>query len=111
MVYLVMKMNNLIEQKAYYSTLFSYYGKLLTDKQQELFVAYYEEDYSLAEIAESLNISRNAVHDALQKAIKNLEEFESTLKLVEKASERAKLYEKYNNKETKELIEKLKEME
>lgn len=104
-------MNNLIEKKTYYSTLYSFYGELLTDKQKEIFVAYYEEDYSLAEIAESFNISRNAVHDALKTSIKNLESFEEKLQLMKKSIKRNEYYEKYLNSETCELINKLKEME
>ena len=105
-----MKMNNLIEKKTYYNILFSYYGELLTDKQKEVFVAYYEEDYSLSEIAESLSISRNAVHDALKTCIKNLEHFEEVLKLNEKNIQRNNIYKEYLNENTIELINKLKEM-
>lgn len=106
-----MKMNNLIEKKTYYNILFSYYGELLTQKQKEIFIAYYEEDYSLSEIAESLGISRNAVHDALKTCIKNLEHFEEVLKLYKKNIERNSLYKEYSNEFTSELINKLKEME
>ena len=70
MVYLVKRMSNLIEKKTYYSNLYSFYGNLLTEKQQEIFIAYYEEDYSLSEIAESFEISRNAVHDTLKKYVR-----------------------------------------
>ena len=111
MVYLVKRMSNLIEKKTYYSNLYSFYGNLLTEKQQEIFIAYYEEDYSLSEIAESFEISRNAVHDTLKKVCKNLEYFESKLELLKKSSLREELFNKYNNEYTKELIEKLKEME
>ena len=104
-------MSNLIEKKTYYSNLYSFYGNLLTEKQQEIFIAYYEEDYSLSEIAESFEISRNAVHDTLKKVCKNLEYFESKLELLKKSSLREELFNKYNNEYTKELIEKLKEME
>lgn len=104
-------MNDQLEKIAHYAVLFSYYGKLLTKKQQDLFSAYYEEDYSLAEIAESFNISRNAVYDAIKTACKNLDEFENVLKLNEKDNKRNELFEKYENEHTKELIEKLKEME
>ena len=107
----MIKMNNLIEKKTHYNILFSYYGDLLTEKQKEVFIAYYEEDYSLAEIAESLGISRNAVHDALKTCIKNLEHFEEVLKLNEKSTIRNNLYQEYLNESTQELINKLKEME
>ncbi len=104
-------MNNSLEKKTYYNILFSYYGELLTDKQKEIFISYYEEDFSLAEIAEGLNVSRNAVHDALKTCIKNLEHFEEVLKLYEKTNKKNELYSKYQNEYTEELINKLKEME
>ena len=112
MAYLVKKMNDLLEQKIHYSTLFSYYGGLLTERQQAIFKAYYEEDYSLAEIGEAFGISRNAVHDCLKQATSNLEQFESVLHLVELNAKREAIYEKYKEQGTKEeLIKDLKEME
>lgn len=38
--------------------LFDFYGELLTDRQKEFFDLYYNEDLSLAEIAENAGISR-----------------------------------------------------
>ena len=38
--------------------LFDYYGECLTDKQRELFDFYYNEDFSLAEVAQNVGISR-----------------------------------------------------
>ena len=113
MVSLVMKMNDLMLKKAHYSALFSYYGALLTKKQQELFVAYYEEDYSLAEISESFQISRNAVYDHLCKATQKLDQLEANLKLLEKATKRQALMASYENNQIgkEEFLNKLKEME
>lgn len=77
-------MSDSIEKKAYYAILFEYYKELLTDKQIETFVCYYNEDYSLSEIASEFNVSRNAVWDTLKKVISLLEYYESKLKLYEK---------------------------
>lgn len=55
------------EKKAWYNQLFDLYGDLLTDKQQSYFKLYYFEDYSLQEIAEVFEVSRNAVFDQLKK--------------------------------------------
>lgn len=105
-------MTNTLEKKVYYSQLFHIYGKLLTTKQQELFIAYYEEDYSLQEIADEFGISRNAVHDALKNAIKNLENFEEILNLLKKNERLDAIIEKYQNqKEFEPIITELKEME
>ena len=39
--------------------LFDFYGEILTDRQKEFFDLYYNEDLSLAEIAENYGISRH----------------------------------------------------
>lgn len=62
--------------------LFDFYGPLLTDRQQELVRAYYQEDLSLGEIAEVAQISRQAVHDQIKRAELSLAEYESRLGLV-----------------------------
>lgn len=77
-------MSENIDKKAYYAILFEYYKELLTSKQIETFICYYNEDYSLAEIAEEFNISRNAVWDTLKKVVILLEQYEEKLKLYEK---------------------------
>lgn len=69
------------------SMLFDYYGQLLSDRQYEIFRLYYEEDYSLSEIAKEFDISRQGVHDALKKAEVSLTSFEDKLKLIAKHEE------------------------
>ena len=48
--------------------LFDFYGELLTDRQKEFFDLYYNEDLSLAEIAENAGISRQGVRDVIVRA-------------------------------------------
>ena len=55
------------------------YGSLLTDKQFEMLNDYYNNDYSLAEIAENYSITRQAVRDDLKKGEKKLYNFEEKL--------------------------------
>lgn len=50
------------------SLLFDYYGNLLPERQRLYFDLYYNQDFSLAEIAEQEGISRQGVHDALSRA-------------------------------------------
>lgn len=82
---------NELEKTNHVNMLIDMYGDLLTDKQQEYLAMYYEEDLSLAEIAEVLNVSRNAVYDQLRRALKILEQYEANLGLLKKHQERLKL--------------------
>ena len=50
------------------SLLFDYYGELLTEKQRTCFELYYNQDFSLGEIAGEAGISRQAVYDTLARA-------------------------------------------
>ena len=57
--------------------LFDYYGELLTDRQRMCFDLRHNQDLSLAEIAEELDVSRQGVHDNLSRAealLRNMEE-------------------------------------
>ena len=59
--------------------LYDYYGELLTEKQRQLFDLYYNQDYSLSEIASEAGISRQGVHDTLARAGELLESYETAL--------------------------------
>ena len=69
------------------ATLFDYYGNLLADRQRDCFDLYYNEDYSLAEIAELKGISRHGVWDAIRHADERLMEFEEKTGLVRRIQE------------------------
>ena len=73
------------------SLLFDFYGSMLTAKQQLIMELFHEEDYSLAEIAEKLDISRQAVYDAFKKAKSSLLHYEQKLRLMEKFVENGKV--------------------
>ncbi len=71
--------------KVYEETLlFDYYGELLTERQRAVCRLHLAEDWSLAEIAEELSVSRQAVHDTLKKAFAALNEYENKLHMVER---------------------------
>lgn len=62
--------------------LYDFYGPLLTEKQGRIWDLYYQQDYSLSEIAGTEGISRQAVHDLLKRTEKILEGYELNLKLI-----------------------------
>ena len=64
--------------------LFDFYGSLLTEKQQTYFDLYYNQDFSLGEIAEQEGISRQGVHDAINRAESVLQQMEQTTGCIER---------------------------
>ncbi len=68
----------------YYNNLFSIYRELLTKKEQNIFSLYYEENLSLSEIAENLQITRSAVGNTVKIVEKKLEEYEKKLHILAK---------------------------
>jgi predicted DNA-binding protein YlxM (UPF0122 family) len=73
-----------VKDPARMSLLFDYYGRLLGERQRTVFGLYHEDNYSLAEIALALGISKQGVHDALKKAETALDRYEGLLGLIEK---------------------------
>ena len=49
------------------SYLIDFYGDVLTDKQRDVMTQYYNDDLSLAEIAENFGITRQGVRDAIKR--------------------------------------------
>ena len=68
-----------MEEFIYYNALFDIYSSLLTDKEVESFEDYYHEDLSLAEIADSKNISRSAVQKTIKNVLDKLKYYEDKL--------------------------------
>ena len=84
-------MESSLEKKQRVNLLMDCYSDLLTEKQQTYLEYYYQEDYSLSEIAQILDVSRNAVFDNLKKAVHSLENYEEKLQLLKKHQERLDL--------------------
>ncbi|MDE6618460.1 MAG: DNA-binding protein [Clostridiales bacterium] len=59
------------------------YGALLTPHRLEIIRNYYDDDLSLAEIAENFGITRQAALCSIKQAEKQLLEYEAKLKVVE----------------------------
>ena len=66
------------------SLLIDFYGGLLTEKQYNIIDLYYNNDFSLSEIAEHIGISRQGVHDTLKRSEELLLSYEKKLKLTDK---------------------------
>jgi len=67
--------------------LMDFYGEILTEKQLSFLEYYYNDDLSLAEIAENEGITRQGVRDAIKRAETQLFETEKKLGLVKKFDE------------------------
>ena len=106
-----------MEKNVKISMLNEIYGKLLTQKQNEILDDYYNQDLSLSEIAENNQITRQAVRDILKKAEKKLDEYEQKLRLMRKEEEQKREIQKIlaelseqkekTNPETKKMLEKI----
>ncbi|SBB54841.1 putative DNA-binding protein [Staphylococcus aureus] len=72
--------------------LFDFYQSLLTNKQRNYLELFYLEDYSLSEIADTFNVSRQAVYDNIRKTGDLVEDYEKKLELYQKFEQRREIY-------------------
>lgn len=86
--------------------LHDFYQSLLTDKQRSYMSLYYLDDYSLGEIADEYDISRQAVYDNIKRTEAMLEEYETKLKLLEKYIQKQQLLKELNNLLPQDIVEK-----
>jgi uncharacterized protein len=98
--------------------LLDFYQALLTPKQRNYMEMYYLEDYSLGEISEEANVSRQAVYDNIKRTETMLESYEEKLHLYDKFEKRMKLIQKIDeeiskseNQQLKTYINQLKELD
>ncbi len=62
--------------------LLDFYGELLSGRKKDVLEMYYNEDLSLAEIAEEIGISRQGVHEMIKKSEEELRFYEEKLNLA-----------------------------
>ena len=83
-----------MEKNVTVSILLDIYGKVLTEKQQDVLDLYYNENLSLAEIAEEVGITRQAVRDCIVKGEKRLFNLEERLEIMKKNDRQEKQLQK-----------------
>ena len=68
-----------LERRVYVNVLYDLYSPLLTERQRKVYEMRYFSDWSLSEIAESLEITRQAVHILVNRTVERLLMFENEL--------------------------------
>lgn len=108
----------MLEKTVRINYLFDFYHALLTPKQRDYMEMYYLKDFSLGEIAENVDVSRQAVYDNIKRTETVLESYEDKLHLYEKFKQRMAVIEQleYHLKEQNQQqivthIKQLKELE
>ena len=71
-----------IEERVQIAILSKYYGRMLTERQQDILNMYVDNNLSLAEVSAELGISRQAVKDALDNAMATLKHMEEKLQFI-----------------------------
>ncbi len=96
-----------MEKMIYLNNLYDCYKDLFTKKQQEYFEDYYHNNFSLSEIAENSDVSRNAVYNQIKIVEDKLEEFEKILGLYKKKN---KIIDLLKDNISEELLDKITEI-
>ena len=77
-----------IEQVIKISQLYDFYSELLSERQKQYLNDYYFNDFSLTEISENYDISKQAVSNNIKRTITELEQYEEKLNLIKLNNER-----------------------
>lgn len=85
-------MTNDLERTMRMNYLYDFYQTLLTKKQQKYIELYYLEDFQFSEIAEEMEVTRQAVYDNLKRSRDLLEHYEDTLGMYKNFHKRLGLY-------------------
>ena len=82
-----------MEDRVEISLLMDIYSPLLTEKQKNIMELYYNDDLSLAEIAELNNTSRQAIHELIKSCYTQIISYEDKLNLLKKSLEKESVIE------------------
>lgn len=100
-----------MEEKIKIGILLNLYGNLLTKTQKKYMELYYNDDFSLSEIGENENITRQAVRTILVKSKNKLYEYEKNLHFMKKEEKIKQMLESLKttnlNKEQQNIVEKI----
>lgn len=80
-----------MEKFVYYGILFDIYQSLLKDSNKDIFKLYYEENLTLQEIADNMNVSKSYIGRIIKMTEKKLDDLESKLHIYEKRKELEKI--------------------
>lgn len=94
-----------METRVQMNNLYDYYKELLTEKQREYFEQYFFDNLTLAEIAQNLDVSRNAVHKQLKEVEEKLLFYEEKLNLWEKRKKIEAMIESLDERIKEQIIE------
>lgn len=72
-----------MEKYIYYGMLLDIYKKLLNDNREDIFKLYYEENLTLQEIADNMQVSKSYIGKVIKETEKKLDDLESYLHLYE----------------------------
>ncbi len=72
----------MFEKDMHVTLLIDYYGDILSERKRSLLELYYNEDYSLAEIAENTGLTRQGVRDSVKKSVAELYALDEKLRLL-----------------------------
>ncbi len=92
-----------MEEDFRFIELFDIYKGLLTEKQRDMFYSHYFLDLSLSEVAETNNMQRQSVFDAIKKVKEKLNEYEDLLKIKETNDKLVKLSGSVDDKTSKKI--------
>lgn len=105
------KKSDALTKKERFVALIDLYGSLLNESELKRIKDHYDNDYSLAELAQMEGISRNAIYLSIASAEHKLEEYEHKLHLLSHRVEVKSLLDKLQvHKENEEAIQKIKEI-
>ena len=88
------------------SILLDFYEQLMTKKQAEILRRYFDNDHSLAEIAQQQGISRQAAQDTIRRGTEKLRWYESALGLQRRYEATQKLLADTDNRQAADELKK-----